>query len=329
MSQYIPTVFAAAPTPAPGLRHLANVEYSDLFTILATRDRARFAEARTAYSLKGDAPRLAPANIRSPALRTHHSKGSFPSLSDDDTTLVNDELEQLLKHEKEVRDARNHSVASLGADEIRQAAVVTETKSLDTEKQQERAAETFSQPPLKIASPDVPEAIREPKRALPEDDSEEDIAAEERDQVFSHYVSKIREQYTFGSFQDTIRDIIEESQKKYRPLAEGVRAPMPSTPLSTCIVDTDSETSTERSSTLGDDAEAPCSVAPKRPRVSTPAPAPETAKERFNRKQLLLDLVACALPHKLSPQWRKVKLNLGRPKAWLRSSRKRDLPWLR
>lgn len=306
MSQYIPTVFAAAPTPAPGLRHLANVEYSDLFTILATRDRARFAEARTAYSLKGDAPRLAPANIRSPALRTHHSKGSFPSLSDDDTTLVNDELEQLLKHEKE-------------------AAVVTETKSLDTEKQQERAAETFSQPPLKIASPDVPEAIREPKRALPEDDSEEDIAAEERDQVFSHYVSKIREQYTFGSFQDTIRDIIEESQKKYRPLAEGVRAPMPSTPLSTCIVDTDSETSTERSSTLGDDAEAPCSVAPKRPRVSTPAPAPETAKERFNRKQLLLDLVACALPHKLSPQWRKVKLNLGRPKAWLRSSRKRDL----
>ena len=98
MTETIPTTESA-----PGLRHLANVEYSDLFTILATRDRTRFHEARTAYALKGAAaaPRL-PAPRPPLRLRTHLSKGSTQSMSDDDLTLVNDDIELLIKAEKEV-----------------------------------------------------------------------------------------------------------------------------------------------------------------------------------------------------------------------------------
>ncbi|GJE91244.1 hypothetical protein PsYK624_073930 [Phanerochaete sordida] len=306
------TILTGEPAPAPGLRHLANVEYSDLFTILATRDRTRFREARAAYALKGGvaAPRL-PAPRPPPRLRTRLSKGSTQSMSDDDLTLVNDEIELLIQQEKE-------------------AALEKGIESIEPQLLEEPVLEAVVDVAPRVFAPPAREPAPTPKRALPTAAAGE-VPAAERDAVFSHYVAQIRAHYTFDAFQDTIRDILEESQKKYRPLAEGVPAPMPEPPLS--AIDVEEAISERSSEVLAELSSAPeerpgveAFVAAKKPRVErTAEPAEGTAKARFLRKQLLLDLVACALPHKLNPQWKRVKLSLGKPKAWLRASRKRDL----
>ncbi|EKM50518.1 uncharacterized protein PHACADRAFT_263857 [Phanerochaete carnosa HHB-10118-sp] len=305
-AQAVPTAMSAT-----GLRHLATIEYSDLFTILATTDRARFPEARSAYSLKtapANAPPLAPSSPRSRRLLGRGSKGSLPS--DDEATLVNDELEQLLKLGKE-----------------KQASVAAEIKLIDAKKHRQPSAASVSRQRSPAPSP-LRDSVPQPK---PQTDTAPEPAVTERDQVFSHYVAKIREHYTIESFRDTICDILEESQKGYRPLAEGMPAPVPSVSVSVVVCeDTENGGTTAFSSSYSEEPEAQSYVAPKRLCISGPLPEPNqggTAAEKFNRKQLLLDLVACALPHKTSPQWKKVKLNLGKPKAWLRAatSRKREL----
>lgn len=194
---------------------------------------------------------------------------------------------------------------------------------------QQPNAESVSELQSGVPSPLLRESVSQPTCASPKTDTAPELATAERDQVFSHYVAKIREHYTIESFHDTIRDIIEESQKGYRPLTEGIPAPVPSVSVVACE-EMESGSGAKLSSAYSKEPEAQSYVTPKRLCISSPILESKqggAAAEKFNRKQLLLDLVACALPHKTSPQWKKVKLNLGKPKAWLRAatSRKREL----
>ena len=324
------TRIPTAAVSTTGLRHLANVEYSDLFTILATGDRARFPEARTSYSLKpisDVAPPLAPSSPRPAKLTGRGSKGSYRS--DDESTLVDDELDHLLKLKQEVSTIIMYCGARGTDKNLKQTVVPAEIKPIGVQQYQALRVEPTPAPQSPIALQRLRESVHKSKRTSLESDSAPSVLSTERDETLSHYMAKIREHYTFESFQDTIRDIIEESQSKYRPLAEGSPAPMPSA-FAIAMVDVDEDISADGSAatvSVPSQLNGQESAAPKRRRVSNLEPNSNTKAERFNRMQLLMDLVACALPHKLSPRWKKAKTNLGKPKSWLRaaSSRKREL----